>query len=74
MDMYLYSKKPKIKKIIMSIVLWILEIILVIAAAYLVIEYCVEKTTMMDVSMSGTLEENEKIIITTDNATTNTSA
>jgi len=63
MDMYLYSKKPKIKKVIKSIVFWILEIVLVVFAAYLVIEYGVEKTTMMDVSMSGTLEENEKIII-----------
>lgn len=63
MDMYLYSKKPKIKKVIQSTVLWVLEIALVVALAYFVIEYGVEKTTMMDVSMSGTLEENEKIII-----------
>ena len=63
MDMYLYSKKPKIKQIIKAIILWIVEILLVIGAAYLIIEYAVEKTTMMGASMSSTLKDEEKIII-----------
>jgi len=63
MDMYLYSKRPKIKKIIKSIVWWIVEIVLVVLAAYLIIEYALEKTTMMGVSMSTTLEDGEKIIV-----------
>ncbi len=63
MDMYLYSKKPKIKQIVKSIIIWIIEIALVIAAAYLIIEYAMEKTTMMGSSMSSTLEDEEKIIV-----------
>ena len=63
MDMYLYSKKPKKKQIIKAIILWIVEILLVIGAAYLIIEYAVEKTTMMGASMSSTLKDEEKIII-----------
>ena len=63
MDMYLYSKKPKIKQIVKAIILWIVEILLVIGVAYLIIEYAVEKTTMMGVSMNTTLKDQEKIII-----------
>ena len=40
-----------------------IEIVLVILAAYLIIEYAVEKTTMMGVSMNTTLNDGEKIII-----------
>jgi len=63
MDMYLNTKKPKYKKYLKSFLLWIIEIIVVILAAYLIIEYAVEKTTMMGVSMNTTLNEGDKIII-----------
>ena len=63
MDMYLNSKKPKYKKYLKALLLWIIEIALVILAAYLIIEYALEKTTMMGVSMNPTLNEGEKIII-----------
>ncbi len=63
MDMYLNSKKPKYKKFFKSLLIWIIEIVLVILAAYLIIEYAVEKTTMMGVSMNTTLNEGDKIII-----------
>ena len=63
MDMYLNSKKPKYKKFFKSLFLWIIEILLVVLAAYLIIEYAVEKTTMMGVSMNSTLNDGEKIII-----------
>ena len=65
MDMYLNtnSKKPKIKKFFLSLFLWIVELALVILAAYLIIEYAVEKTTMMGVSMNTTLNDGDKIII-----------
>ena len=63
MDMYLNTKKPKYKKYLKALLLWIIEIILVILAAYLIIEYAVEKTTMMGVSMNTTLNEGDKIII-----------
>lgn len=63
MDMYISTKKPKFKKFFKALLLWIIEIALVILAAYLIIEYAVEKTTMMGVSMNTTLNEGEKIII-----------
>ena len=61
--MYLNSKKPKYKKFFKSLFWWIFEIVVVILAAYLIIEYAVEKTTMIGVSMNTTLNEGEKIII-----------
>jgi len=63
MDMYIKTKKPKFKKFFKSLLFWIIEIILVIFAAYLIIEYAVEKTTVLGVSMNTTLEEGEKVII-----------
>ncbi len=63
MDMYLDTKKSGLKKFLKAFLIWVIEIILVIFAAYLIIEYAVEKTTMMGVSMSTTLNEGEKIII-----------
>ncbi len=63
MDMNLYKKPSKYKKYIKSIIVWIVEIFLVILAAYLIIEYGVEKTTMMGISMNTTLNDGDKIII-----------
>ena len=63
MNINLYSKKPKWKKYVKGLLLWIIEIALVILAAYLIIEYAVEKTTMMGVSMNTTLNDGDKIII-----------
>ncbi len=63
MDMYINSKKPKFKKFFKSLLLWVIELVLVILAAYLIIEYAVEKTTMLGVSMNTTLNEGEKIIV-----------
>lgn len=63
MDMYLHSKKPKWKKFLKSAILWMIEILFVILAAYLIIEYALEKTTMTGNSMSGALEDGDKIII-----------
>lgn len=63
LDINLYAKKPKWKKYVKALLLWIIEIVLVILAAYLIIEYAVEKTTMMGVSMNTTLNDGDKIII-----------
>ena len=63
MNINLYNKKPKWKKYVKGLVLWVIEIALVILAAYFIIEYAVEKTTMMGVSMSTTLNDGDKIII-----------
>ena len=63
MDMYLNSKKPKYKKFFKALFWWIIEIVLVILAAWMIIEYAVEKTTMLGVSMNTTLNDGDKIII-----------
>ena len=63
MDMNLYKKPSKYKKYIKSVIVWIIEIFFVILAAYLIIEYGVEKTTMMGISMNTTLNDGDKIII-----------
>ena len=63
MDMYINPKKPKYKKFFKGLFLWIIEIVLVVLAAYLIIEYAVEKTTMMGVSMNTTLNDGDKVII-----------
>ena len=63
MDMHLYKKPSKYKKYIKSLILWIVEIVLVILVAYFIIEYAVEKTTMMGISMNTTLNDGDKIII-----------
>lgn len=60
---YLDEDTKNKKKILKSIILWIIEIIMVILAAYLVIAYGVEKTTMVGESMKPTLNNEDKIII-----------
>lgn len=55
------SKKKK--KIIKEIIIWTVEILLVILLAYLVVEFAVEKTTVVGDSMETTLQEGDKIII-----------
>lgn len=55
------SKKRK--KIIKEIIIWTVEILLVILLAYFVVEFAVEKTTVVDSSMENTLQEGDKIII-----------
>jgi signal peptidase I len=57
------SKKPLIKKIIFKTIIWIIEIAFVITLAYLIVNYALEKTTMLGVSMETTLKDQDKIII-----------
>lgn len=63
MDMSLNSKKPKWKKFLRELLIWITELLIVVLAAYLVIEFAVEKTTMLGVSMETTLSDGDKIIV-----------
>lgn len=46
-----------------ALIVWIVEILLVIALAYFIIAYGVERTTMIGDSMNTTLEEGDKIIV-----------
>lgn len=63
MDMSLNSKKPKWRKLLRESMIFITELLIVVLAAYLVIEFAVEKTTMLGVSMETTLSDGDKIIV-----------
>ncbi len=53
----------KRKKIIKEITIWVVEIIAVILLAYFLVEYAVEKTTVVGESMETTLQEGDKLIV-----------
>jgi signal peptidase I len=53
----------KRKKIIKEIIIWVVEIIAVILLAYFLVEYAVEKTTVVGESMETTLQEGDKLIV-----------
>ncbi len=57
------SKKPLAKKIITEGIIWIIELAIVIGLAYFVVNFTIERTTMLGVSMSPTLVDQDKIII-----------
>jgi len=57
------SKKPLIKKIIVQIIIWFVEIAIVITLAYFLDHYALERTTMLGDSMETTLLDKDKIII-----------
>lgn len=57
------SKKPLIKKIIIGIIIWAVEIAVVVSLAYFIVHYAIERTTMVGSSMESTLFEQDKIII-----------
>ncbi|HAB59326.1 MAG TPA: signal peptidase I, partial [Lachnospiraceae bacterium] len=49
----------KRKKIIKEVIIWVVEIIAVILLAYFLVEYAVEKTTVVGESMETTLQEGD---------------
>ncbi len=57
------SKGPVIKKIIVKAILWIIQISAVIALAYYIVNFTIERTTMLGDSMESTLLDQDKIII-----------
>ncbi len=57
------SRKPLVKKIITEGIIWIIELAVVIGLAYFVVNFTIERTTMLGVSMSPTLVDQDKIII-----------
>lgn len=58
-----HEKKLSVKKIVKEIIIWAVEIALVIALAYCIIKYAVEKTEMIGVSMESTLGDKDEILI-----------
>lgn len=57
------SKKPLLMKIFIEIFIWAAMIAAVIFLAYFIIYYAVEKTNMVGISMEGTLDQDDPIII-----------
>lgn len=57
------SKRGKRKKLYIKIIVWIVEIVAVIALAYAVINFSIEKTSMIGESMEITLQDEDKIVI-----------
>jgi signal peptidase I len=57
------SKKPLVKKIIIEVIIWIIELAIVIGLAYFIVNFTIERTTMLGVSMESTLIDQDKIII-----------
>ena len=61
-----YDRKEhtaKILKFILKIIFWLIILAGAIFAGWAVTRYCVEKTKMVGSSMSGTLEDGDKILI-----------
>jgi signal peptidase I, bacterial type len=57
------SKKPLVKKILKEILIWLVEIAIVVGLAYFLVNYAIERTTMVGDSMKNTLQNNDRIII-----------
>jgi signal peptidase I len=57
------NRGPVVKKIVIKILIWILQIAAVVLLAYLITSYALEKTTALGNSMEPTLVEQDKIII-----------
>ncbi|MBO4627835.1 MAG: signal peptidase I [Lachnospiraceae bacterium] len=59
------ERKERIIKICISVSIWVVSVVAVIALAWLLIRFSIEKTTVVDASMEPTLLEGDKIIIDT---------
>lgn len=57
------NNNNKIKKIIIKVLLWVVEIAAVILLAFLIVNFTIEKTKMSGSSMEETLYNNDSIII-----------
>lgn len=57
------DKKPRAKKIIKEIIIWVIIIVAAVVLAYIVVNFALEKTTVVGASMENTLKEQDEIII-----------
>lgn len=57
------SKRPVVKKLLIKVLIWIIQITAVIFLAYIIIYYALEKTNVIGDSMNTTLSDGEPIII-----------
>ncbi|WP_312106776.1 signal peptidase I [Lachnoclostridium sp.] len=56
-------KRKKHKKLYIRILIWLVEIVAVVALAYAIINVALEKTTMLGESMEITLQDEDKVVI-----------
>jgi len=56
-------KRKKRKKLYIRILIWLVEIVAVVALAYAIINVALEKTTMLGESMEITLQDEDKVVI-----------
>ena len=67
-DRYDYThaeRKERIIRICVSIGIWVATVAAMIALAWVVVHFSIEKTTVVDASMEPTLEQNDRIVIDT---------
>ena len=57
------ERKEKIIRICISIGVWIVSVVAVIALAWLIVHFSIEKTTMVDASMETTLMQDDHVVI-----------
>ncbi len=57
------DKGPILKKIIISLLIWFIEIAAVVTLAYYITHYALEKTLMSGQSMESTLKDQDNILI-----------
>ncbi|WOO36930.1 signal peptidase I [Anaerocolumna sp. AGMB13020] len=57
------DKGPIIKKVVMSLLIWLIEIAAVVTLAYYITHYALEKTLMSGQSMESTLKDQDNILI-----------
>lgn len=58
-----YERREKTGRLIREIIIWAVELLLVIGAAYFIVHYAVEKTTVAGESMEPILSSGDEIII-----------
>lgn len=63
MDYDFDDESKPIKKIIIKVLIWVVEIAAIIMLAYFIVHYAMEKTHMVGVSMENTLKDGDVIII-----------
>lgn len=57
------DKSPMVRKVIISLIIWLIEIAAVISLAYYLSHYALEKTVMTGQSMENTLMDQDRILI-----------
>lgn len=57
------SNHPLVRKIIIEIIIWVVQIAAVVFLAYIIVYYALEKTEMIGISMETTLNDRDEVII-----------